>query len=153
MQRYIAAGAPKALAAKVAALRPLTTASDLVDLATRSDWPMEAVARIYHQAGGAFGFDEVRAAAGTLGTGDAFERTAVRRLVEDLLNKQADLTALLLKSADGQADRAVSQFAATHQTALQGVRRTLQEIAASEGGWTFAKLTIANAALRSLAES
>ncbi|MGH1560137.1 hypothetical protein ACRAWD_25790 [Caulobacter segnis] len=54
---------PEALAQAVAALQPLTTAADLVDLANASSWSVENVARLYHQVGAAFGFDRLRGAA------------------------------------------------------------------------------------------
>jgi glutamate dehydrogenase len=151
VQRYVEAGAPKSLAIKVAAMRPLTIAADLVDLASARDWPIEAVARVYHQAGGAFGFDEVRAGAASLAAGDAFERTAVRRLVEDLLAEQTELTAHLLDAAGGEAAEACRHFEKRHGPAIETVRRTLADIRQA-GPWTFAKLTIANSALRGLAE-
>jgi glutamate dehydrogenase len=150
--RFCAAGAPKALANRVAALRPLTTASHLVDLAQSSAFPIETVAKVYHQAGGAFGFDEVRAGAATLGLGDAFERSAVRSLVEDLVAEQTNLTARLLKASDGAPERAAVAFAERRREGVLAANRVLDEIAASPGGWTFAKLTIANSALRDLAE-
>ncbi len=40
-----------------AALQPVTTAADLVDLGNASSWSVENVARLYHQVGAAFGFD------------------------------------------------------------------------------------------------
>jgi glutamate dehydrogenase len=150
-QRYVEAGAPKSLANKVATLRPLTMATDLADLAMKANWSVETVARVYHQAGGAFGFDAVRAGAASLGTGDAFERTAVRRLVEDLLAEQTALTQRMLEANGGQAAGACRAFADAHAPAVEAARVTLAEIEAA-GGWTFAKLTIANAALRALAE-
>lgn len=155
---YIADGAPEALAQAVAALQPLTTAADLVDLANASSWSVENVARLYHQVGAAFGFDRLRAAAGAFVGGDSFERLAVRRLIEDMLGEQAGITQSVLKfAANAQAgeDEAGAKAAISSWAALRGdlprtVKRTIDEIEQAGGGWTFAKLTIANAALREL---
>ncbi|MDR6626734.1 NAD-glutamate dehydrogenase [Caulobacter segnis] len=155
---YIADGAPDALAQAVAALQPLTTAADLVDLANASSWSVENVARLYHQVGAAFGFDRLRAAAGAFVGGDSFERLAVRRLIEDMLGEQAAITQAVLKfAANAQAgeDEAGAKAAISSWSALRGelprtVKRTIEEIEQAGGGWTFAKLTIANAALREL---
>ncbi|MFL5296236.1 MAG: NAD-glutamate dehydrogenase [Phenylobacterium sp.] len=155
------AGAPEALAREVAALQPLTTAADLVDLAEASSWPLPNVARLYHAAGEAFGFDRVRQAAGGYSVGDSFERTALRRLIEDLLSQQTELTRGLMAFA-GSAQAGANAEAARDTTASWSAlrrekadvaRRTIEEIEAASGGWTFAKLTIANAALRELAEA
>ena len=155
---YIADGAPEALAQAVAALQPLTTAADLVDLANASSWSVENVARLYHQVGAAFGFDRLRAAAGAFVGGDSFERLAVRRLIEDMLGEQAAITQTVLKfAANAQAgeDEAGTKAAISSWASLRGdlprtVKQTIEEIEQAGGGWTFAKLTIANAALREL---
>jgi glutamate dehydrogenase len=153
------AGAPADKARAVAILQPMTIAGDLVDIAEASSWPLANVARLYHAVGEAFGFDKVRQAAGAYAVGDNFERMALRRLIEDLLNQQGDLTRTVMAFAGGaQAgeDATHARDAASAWTALRPdkahqARRTIDEIEASGGGWTFAKLTIANAALRELA--
>jgi glutamate dehydrogenase len=155
---YVADGAPEALAQAVAALQPLTTAADLVDLANASSWSVENVARLYHQVGAAFGFDRLRAAAGAFVGGDSFERLAVRRLIEDMLGEQAGITQAVLKFAataqagedEAGAKAAISSWAALRGDLPRAVKRTIDEIEQAGGGWTFAKLTIANAALREL---
>jgi glutamate dehydrogenase len=159
VKAYVADGAPDALAQAVAALQPLTTAADLVDLANASSWTVKDVARLYHQTGAAFGFDRLRGAAGSFIGGDAFERLAVRRLIEDLLTEQTAITQAVLKfSANAQAGEdevsakaAVTSWAALRMDRVRSAKRTVEDIENAGGGWTFAKLTIANAALRELA--
>ena len=108
--------------------------------------------------GEVFGFDRVRAAAGAYAVGDPCERTALRRLIEDLLLEQTGLTRTIMAFAGGaqagddasHARDAATSWAAQHHAAAEVARRTLDDIEAAGGGWTFAKLTIANAALREL---
>jgi glutamate dehydrogenase len=157
--RLTDAGAPEALARQVAGLQPLTVAVDLVDLAEASNWKLEAAARLYHQVGAAFAFDRLRAAAGGFTAGDAFERTAVRRLVEDLLAEQAAVTRAVIAYADdakaGASDEAaqaaIAAWTAERRDVALAAHKAVEEIEASGGAWSFAKLTIANAALRELA--
>jgi glutamate dehydrogenase len=155
---YVADGAPEALAQAVAAMQPLTTAADLVDLANASSWSVDDVARLYHQVGAAFGFDRLRGAAGSFVGGDSFERLAVRRLIEDMLTEQTSITESVLKFAanaqaaedEGAAKSAIASWAALRGDRPKAVKRTIEDIEQAGGGWTFAKLTIANAALREL---
>lgn len=157
--RLTQAGAPQAMAQAAAVLGPLTNAADLVDLAEASSWPLPNVARLYYATGAAFAFDRLRAAAGEFRAGDIFERTALRRLIEDLLAEQAQLTRAIMAFAggaqagedDAQAGNAVSAWAALRPDQARTATRTVEEIEAGGGAWTFAKLTIANAALRELA--
>jgi glutamate dehydrogenase len=157
--QLVEAGAPPDEAQAVAILLSLTIAADLVDLAEASSWPLPNVARLYHAVGAAFAFDRLRAAAAGYRVGDTFERTALRRLIEDLLAEQAQLARAIMDFAEGpkaaadpqKARDAVSAWTA-QRTELAGVAcRTVDEIEAAGGAWTFAKLTIANAALRELA--
>lgn len=158
VKAYVADGAPEALAQAIAALQPLTTAADLVDLANASSWSVENVARLYHQVGAAFGFDRLRSAAGAFVGGDSFERLAVRRLIEDMLTEQTAITEAVLKfAANAQAGEdelsakaAIASWAALRGDRPKAVKRTIDDIEQAGGGWTFAKLTIANAALREL---
>ncbi|MFN3512523.1 MAG: NAD-glutamate dehydrogenase [Phenylobacterium sp.] len=161
VKRLTDAGAPANLARQIANLQPLTVAADLVDLTESASWPLENVARLYHRVGEAFAFDRLRAAAGGFAAGDTFERTAVRRLVEDLLAEQAAVTrgvmAFAGKDEAGEssaaAKAAVESWAALRREPVDAARRAIEEIEAASGPWTFAKLTIANAALRELAAS
>jgi len=154
-----AAGAPGDLAQAVAVLQSLSTAADLVDLAEASSWPLPNVARLYHQTGAAFAFDRLRAAAAGFAVGDSFERTALRRLLEDLLAEQAELTRAIMDFAGNaqagddarEAQETVASWAALRREKADAARRTVEEIEHAGGAWTFAKLTIANAALRELA--
>jgi glutamate dehydrogenase len=152
-------GAPETLAQAAAVLQSLTTAADLVDLAAASSWPLPNVARLYHAAGAAFGFHRLRAAAAGFSVGDSFERTALRRLLEDLLAEQAALTRAVLQHAgDPEAGEeaelaraAVAAWAERRRDKAAAATGVVAEIEAAGGTWSFAKLTIANAALRELA--
>jgi glutamate dehydrogenase len=155
---FVKDGAPEALAASIAAIQPLTTAAELVDLAGDLGWPVADTARLYHQVGAAFSFDRLRAAAGEKRGGDHFERMAVRRLIEDMLSEQAQVTRAVMAFATTPdsaaspeaAKTTVTSWAQMHSGPGRVVRRTIEEIEQAGGGWTFAKLTIANAALREL---
>jgi len=157
--RLIDAGAPVRMAEAAAVLGPLTNAVDLVDLAEASSWPLPNVARLYYATGAAFAFDRLRAAAGEFRAGDIFERTALRRLIEDLLSEQTQLTRAIMTFAGGSqagddaasAKAAASAWAGLRPDLARAAVRTVEEIETGGGGWTFAKLTIANAALRELA--
>jgi glutamate dehydrogenase len=161
LRQLVEAGAPEAMARAAAVLQPLTTAADLVDLAEASSWPLANVARLYHAVGAAFGFDRVRQAAGAYSVGDSFERMALRRLIEDLLAQQTELTRAVMAFTGGAqagedddaAKDAAASWAALRRDKADVALRTVEEIEAAGGGWTFAKLTIANAALRELAEA
>jgi glutamate dehydrogenase len=83
---------------------------------------------------------------------------AVRRLTQDLMAEQLVLTRAVARSADASAgadeasaERAVDTWIGPRLAVVEGVRASVDEIEASGAGWTFAKLTIANATIREIA--
>ncbi|HLK25963.1 MAG TPA: NAD-glutamate dehydrogenase [Caulobacteraceae bacterium] len=151
-------GAPNAIATNLATLAMLTTAFDLADMARAADWPVRQAAQLYHQAGAAFGFDRLRAAAGSLKAADSFERLAVRRLIEDLVAEQTALAKTLIAFADSpaaadtpaEAKALVRAWSARHRAQAAASEAAFKRVESGSGPWTFAKLTIAAAALREL---
>jgi glutamate dehydrogenase len=75
------------------------------------------------------------------------------------LTQQAELTRTVMAFAGGpqagddasHARETASAWTALRPDKANQARRTIDEIESSGGAWTFAKLTIANAALRELA--
>jgi glutamate dehydrogenase len=156
-QGFVAGGAPEDLARSIGLMRSLTPTMDIGDLARESAWSEVGMARLYHQVGAAFEFDRLRAAAGTIQSGDHFDRLAVRRLTEDLVAEQVALTRAVAKASEpsagaqeASAEAAVDAWIGPRQGLVDGLRASVNEIDASGAGWTFAKLTIANGALRSI---
>ncbi|NJC40714.1 glutamate dehydrogenase [Brevundimonas alba] len=153
-------GASEEMARDFAMLQPLVATADIGDLAREAGWPEPAMATLYHQVGAAFDFDRLRAAAGATPSADHFDRMAVRRLIEDLMNEQVALTRAVARSADASvgaseltAEQAVDAWIGPRQKTVEGVRASVDEIEASGAGWTFAKLTIANSVIREIASS
>ena len=149
-------GAPKALAKSVSILRNLTPISDIADLARGPKWGWIPTARLYHQVGAQFGFDRLRAAAGSVKAEGPFERLAIRRLIEDLLGEQSELTASIMGFAGHEqaadvarsAEATVASWSGLRIERVQKAQASLAQIEAASGPWTFAKLTLANSALR-----
>ena len=153
-------GAPEDLTRRIGVMRPLVAAADIGDIAQETGWPVAAMARLYHQVGAAFDFDRLRAAAGSIPSVDHFDRLAVRRLIEDLMTEQATLTRAVARASDASvgisedaAEGAVDAWIGSKLAVVEGVRASVDEIEQSGAGWTFAKLTIANATIRDLASA
>jgi glutamate dehydrogenase len=156
---WIKMGAPKDIAHSVALARPLALVADLADLADRQSWPIAHAAFVFNRVGGAFGFDRLRAAAAARPPADTYERQAVRRLIEDMLQEQVTLTGAVMTLAgrpakDESAEKAahaVGAWSSAHAELVRTTKRLLDEVEKAPGGWSFPKLTVANAALRELA--
>lgn len=161
---YVAAGAPPQLAGEIAALRPLISATDIIDIATARACEPEAAARVYHGIGAALGFDELRAAAGQTSSPDHWDRVATRRIIEDFMGEQAALASAVCahaRAAGGTlasglaapdaawASEALAAWSAVNAGDLARTTATIQDLAAT-GSWSFAKLAIANTQLKEL---
>ena len=160
---FVSAGAPPQLAAEIASLRPLISATDIIDIATARGCTPEAAARVYHGIGAAVGFDELRAAAGQTASPDHWDRVATRRIIEDFMGGQAALATAVcsLAAADRElasglqdpdaawAQAALAAWARHHEQDLARATATVRDLAAT-GSWSFAKLAIANTQLKEL---
>jgi glutamate dehydrogenase len=91
---------------------------------------------------------------------DHFEQLAVRRLIEDMLSEQCALSSAITASAppdagdnNDSARAAVEAWVRDREEQVRRAVRTVDEVEQAGGGWSFAKLTIANASLRELANA
>ena len=150
---FLDAGADEALARQVAALRPMTAAVEIADLAFETQWPVPASAYLFHQTGAAFGYDRLRAAAAALPASDPYERAALRSLVAEMVGEQLALSRAIIANTAAPTPDAAAAVAAIaawvepRRDALQRAASTVADVEAA-GAWSFAKLTLANTALR-----
>ncbi|WP_420434981.1 NAD-glutamate dehydrogenase [Hyphobacterium sp.] len=166
-ERYVSAGAPKELAHDVAVLRPLTSSSDVVDLALREDWPLESAGFVYHAAGARFSVDRLRGLGSEVSSDLHWDRLAVRRLIEDLYASQQSIAASMMRFARaaggslqsgveaptrGWADDLLGAWCIQNELEAGRFDGALEDLETT-GAWTLSKLAIASTQLRELAQS
>jgi glutamate dehydrogenase len=154
---------PASLAKKIGELRGLISATDIIDLSEREDWPLLSVACLYHGFGDVFWFDKLRGAASSMTASDHWDRLAVRRLIEDFYRAQQrlshaaishislrikDLGAGREKPNRAWAKKVIASFCEVNETAVRHTQSALEEL--DRGEWTLAKLAIANTQMREL---
>jgi glutamate dehydrogenase len=155
IEALVAQGAPEDLAREVVGLHPLTSATDVIDLAARTGRPLEAAARLYHAVGDRFRFDRMRAGAREVSSVEHWDRLAVRRLVEDLYVDQQSIAEAILKTGGaggkdaGWAEEAIAAWERSRAAETGRAEEAVAEI--EQGGWSLAKLMLGAAALRELA--
>lgn len=160
-------GAPAKLAGEAAELQPLTPATDIIDLAKGAGWPLEAAARLYHEAGDRFSFDLLRSAAGGLSSSLHWDRLAARRLSEDLYSSQLAICEAIARYAseaggklgsgaenpgEDWASELVSSWQVVNAHDVDRADKAIEELSAS-GSWTLSKVAIASTELRELAQA
>ncbi len=163
---FVKAGAPQDLAEDAAALLALTAATDIVDLAAKAEWSIEATAFLYHRVGGRFALDKVRAGADEQAPKEHWSRLAARRMIEALYSAQQGLTASVIDFAK-QEGGAHAEGAKTPSAKWAGAlldawiqhnayeaRRADAAIGdlSQAGGWTLSKVAIAETLYREFAE-
>jgi glutamate dehydrogenase len=164
---FVQAGAPKDLAHDIAVLRPLTSSSDVVDLAMREDWPLESAGYAYHAAGSRFSIDKLRGLGSEVSSDLHWDRLAVRRLIEDLYASQQTVAASMMRfarTAGGSlqtgveapsrewADELLDAWCIQNAVEAGRFDSALEDLS-STGSWTLSKLSIASTQLREVAQS
>ncbi len=89
---WVREGAPKAVAREAAILPAMEYALAIVDLAEETGWSNPAVGSIYFAVGRLFNFDSLREKARKEPPFDHYDNIAIRQIMEDLTEKQRELT-------------------------------------------------------------
>ena len=86
------AGVPENLANQAAAMPVLQTAFPIISLARRIGWSPRSTAALFYALGDSFAIDQTREAARALVLDQHYDRMAMRRLTENLVEQQVRLT-------------------------------------------------------------
>ena len=162
---FMEGGAPEDLARDVARLRPLTSSSDVIDIAGRNSWPLASSAWLYHAVGARFSFDRLRGAGNQLSSTLHWDRLAMRRLIEDLYASQQTIAEAMMSYAGAAggalaegvespdrdwAENLVDSWTSANSHEVDRADRALEEVMAT-GSWTLSKVAICSTQLRELA--
>jgi glutamate dehydrogenase len=146
-QELMVAGVPDDLASRIANLRALTAAPDIVLVADRTGQPVGDVAATYFAAGAFFQLDRIAGAAGTIPIVDYFDRLALDRARDSIGDAERRLAAAMVgNGAVGAA--AVEAWVAPRKGEVERIRAAIHEIANS--GLTVSKLSVAASLLGDL---
>jgi glutamate dehydrogenase len=141
------AGVPEGLARKIANLRPLTAAPDIVLVADRAGKNVTDVAATYFAAGAFFRVDRIVSAVTAIPVVDYFDRLALDRARDSIGDAERRLAAAMLATGATGAD-AVEAWVAPRKAEVERIRLAIHEIAGS--GLTLAKLCVAASLLGDL---
>jgi glutamate dehydrogenase len=143
-------GVPEELARQFVRLNALSNAPDIILLAMKLGRPEIEVARIYFRAASHFRVDEMRAASELLGQTDYYNRLAVNSTLNAVASAQRAIVEKIYKGA-GNAEPDFESWHRQNSIAADRARKSLDEIL-NGSELTLAKLTVAVAHLRELAE-
>ena len=145
-----AAGVPDALAGRLADLRALAVAPDIILVADRTGKPIGEVAATYFAAGTFFRLDRIASAASAIPVVDYFDRLALDRARDTIGDAERRLTAAMVGNGiSGTA--AVEAWIAPRKNEVERIRMAIHEIANS--GLTLSKLAVAASLLADLAKN
>jgi glutamate dehydrogenase len=143
-------GVPADLAGRIADLRVLASAPDIVLVADRTGKPVNEVAATYFAAGAFFRLDRIAAAAENIPIADYFDRLALDRARDSIGDAERRLTAAMV--GDGATGAgAVEAWIAPRKSEVERIRLAVHEIASS--GLTLSKLSVAASLLGDLVKN
>ncbi len=142
------AGVPDALALRIANLRVLKAAPDIVLVADRARKPVAEVTATYFATEAFFQLDRVAGAVPGIVVADYFDRLALDRALDSIGDAERRLTAAMV--GNGHAgEGAVKEWVRPRQAEVERIRTAIHEIAGS--GLTLSKLSVAASLLGDLA--
>ena len=140
-------GLPEAAATRLAALRALTVAPDIVRVAESSGRTVAEIAATHFALERAFRLGDLAAEARSAPVSDTFDRVALERAVAGIARAHRQLTAEVVNDV-GAGPEAVEAWAKARGAGLARIRDAVQGIAAS--GLTVSKATVAASLLGDL---
>jgi len=146
----VQAGVPDLLAGRIADLRTLTAAPDIVSVADRTGKPVSEVAATYFAASAFFRVDRIAAAASTIPIADYFDRLALDRARDSIGDAERRLAAAMVGNGAVGAG-AVEAWVAPRHSEVERIRMAIHEIANS--GLTLSKLSVAASLLGDLVKN
>jgi glutamate dehydrogenase len=141
------AGVPEDLARKIANLRALAAAPDIVSVADRTGKPVQDVAATYFAAGAFFQLDRIANAARGIQVTDYFDRLALDRALDSIGSAERRLTAEMVVNGSTGAE-AVDAWVTPRAGEVERIRAAVHGIASS--GLTLSKLSVAASLLGDL---
>ena len=150
-EALVAKGAPHTLARRVADMRLLVAACDIVKIAGEVKTTVDRAAHLYFAIGDRFGIGWLRRNAHTLPIDSHWDKQATTAIIDDLYGHQYELTASILRSAKRGADpaKAIESWRAGRGAALPATMQLIDEI--RHGGTVdLAMLAVVNRHLRAL---
>jgi glutamate dehydrogenase len=145
-----ARGMAQPRARRLASLRAVVSAPDIVRVAETSGRPVEDIASTHFVLEREFGLDALAAAARTAPVSDTFDRIALERAVAGIASAHRRLTAEVVADI-GAGPEAVAAWVKARGPALARIRDAVEGIAASD--LTVSKATVAASLLADLARA
>jgi glutamate dehydrogenase len=150
-ERLVEANVPPDLARRVAAMSPMASALDIVDVAATVGQPVQTVAAVYFALGDRLKFHWLRERVGALPRDDRWQTLARAALRDDLNAQQAELTAEVLRSVPEElpALERVDTWMTANRAFTERALQVLTDINAS-GTFDLATLSVALREIRNL---
>jgi glutamate dehydrogenase len=143
-------GVDATLAKRMAQLRVLHHAPDIVMVAERAKKPIEEVTKTYFAAEAYFQLDRISGAVRDIPVVDYFDRLALDRAVDLIGDAERRITAAMVGNGAAGAD-AVEHWVGQRAAEVERIKHAIHEIAGS--GLTLSKLTVAASMLGDLARN
>jgi glutamate dehydrogenase len=153
-EEFASANVPSELARRVATLKTMFSALDIVDVADATDQPVETVAQVYFTLGGRLKLHWLRGHVEALPRDNRWQTLARAALRDDLYDQQAELTAEILRSTpdDLPAAERIEAWVDANRALVERTVQVLTDINAS-GSFGLATLSVALREIRNLITS
>jgi glutamate dehydrogenase len=150
-ERLVEAGVPPELAGRVAAVAPMSSAMDVVDVAAGTGSSVEEAAAVYFALSGRLRFHWLREKVGALPRDDRWKTLARAALRDDLDALQAALTAEILRDTPDAptAPERVEAWAGSNHASVGRALRVLDDVEAG-GVYDISTLSVALREIRNL---
>lgn len=120
-------GVPEELIQGIARLKVLSSACDVVRLATNGKQPVKPVGLTYSRIGARFRLDWLRSSANRIPSDNQWHRMAVQAIIDDLWSLQSDITSRVIRDG-AHGEKAIEAWGARRAETVERVDGLLSEL-------------------------
>ncbi|HFC05561.1 MAG TPA: NAD-glutamate dehydrogenase, partial [Rhizobiales bacterium] len=141
-------GVPKDIATLFAQLRHMQRGPDIVQVATRTGQPVEAVAGAFFDVAAGLGIDRLFAHSSRIAASEYYDRLAINRTLDGIVQTHRSIV-LEIMSSKNAADRNWQKWADTNQASVTRVQASMEDLMKAKD-FNLAKLAVAASQLNDL---
>jgi len=147
-ENYRENGVPKDVATRFSQLRHMQRGPDIVQVSSKTNQPVDVVARTFFDIADGLGIDRLFAQSAQIVAGEYYDRLAVNRTLDGIVQTHRAI-ALEIMSSKGQAAKNWNAWASSNKNAVERVQSSMEELMKGRE-FNLAKLAVAASQLNDL---
>jgi glutamate dehydrogenase len=132
LSKFLEMSIPKSLARKIASISVLSSAYDIVHIASKNNLPVQNIGKIYFELGTRLNFDWLRACIDKIKIDSYWQRLSLKTLKDDLYDLQREITSAVLEHNKDLSSDPITKWCKNNQQLIERYDHFITDLLAQE---------------------